>query len=171
MCSAPASLDSERRTVRRTRVAHDRRPPALHALRHPRAHRAFIPRVDDMQHRRVSAIEPDQRERERPLQRMLRPRLRDPRPRRDDAALSYFDELARRRLAALVVLLRRHEHAPVRGAHAEDPPLLEPAEEPPDHRPDTARVRVLERVCRCQRDDVRQMRKYKPDWKQLKPRY
>ena len=94
----------------------------------------------------VGAVGLHQRERERVLQRMLRGRFRNPRPRLDGAAGSDVDELVERLAGVRVVLERRHEHLAVAAAHADDPVLAQAREKRADDRSDRARVRELERA-------------------------
>ena len=92
-----------------------------------------------------------ERERERMVERMLRRRLVDPRPRPDRARRADLDELVERVAGVRVVLERRDEHLAVARPDAEDPMLLEPGEERADDGPERARIRELERAL----DDAR----------------
>ena len=74
--------------------------------------------VDRVEQGRIRPVELDERPRERLLQRVVRARLVQPRPRRDDAAGPDRDELAQLVRGQRVVLDRRHQHAAVARADA-----------------------------------------------------
>src|SRR5206468_6309739 len=88
----------------------------------------------------------DEGPRERLLQRVVRARLVQPRPRGDDAAGPDLQELAELLPRERVVLDRRDEHPPVARADPFETLVAQPGEEPADHRPDAALVRILEDV-------------------------
>ena len=104
------------------------RPPAgrdAHAL----GHRVHAPRVDRVDHRVVGAVELDDRERERVVERVLLGRLGHPGPVGDGAGRAHLDEVGRELLAGLrIPLERRREHlvavADARGSCVRTRPVM-----------------------------------------------
>ena len=84
--------------------------------------------------RGVGAVEPDQRERERPVQRLALHRLGLPRPRHHLARVGDVDELGERGGGQRVVLDGRDVHPPVRAAIADDAAHRQARHEAAQHR-------------------------------------
>ena len=100
--------------------------------------------VERVQQRRVGAVELHQRPRERAVHRVRAQRLGHPGCVHDYSRRRDLDHLADRFAGLGVVLERRHQHPPARGAHADHPALAEAGEERTDHGADAAPVGKLE---------------------------
>jgi hypothetical protein len=119
---------------------------------HPRRHDTLVVHVDDVQQRGVGAVELDERERERRVERVLGPRRRHPRPRPHHSRVSDAHDLTGRGAGVRVVIHRRHGDTTVRSTAPEDLAPHEGGEELLSASADAASVGEDDLVRRAQPD-------------------